>query len=58
MKNKSLKESLGILLMLGFIFTVVWCGKSEERAANRIERQVERTLKKQIVISFLMVMPF
>ena len=31
--------------MLTFIFTVIWCGKSEERAAKRIERQVERTLK-------------
>lgn len=46
MKNKAIRESLGIVLMLAFIFAVVWCGKSEERAANRIERQVERTLKK------------
>ena len=46
MKNKAIRETLGIVLMLAFIFAVVWCGKSEERAANRIERQVERTLKK------------
>lgn len=46
MKSKAIKESLGIVAMLAFIFSVVWCGKSEERAANRIERQVERTLKK------------
>lgn len=46
MKNKAIRESLSILLMLTFIFSVVWFGKSEERAANRIERQVERTLKK------------
>ena len=46
MKNKTIRESLSIVLMLAFIFAVVWCGKSEERAANRIERQVERTLKK------------
>lgn len=46
MKNKAIRESLSIVLMLAFIFAVVWCGKSEERAANRIERQVERTLKK------------
>ena len=46
MKNKAIKESLGIVVMLAFVFSVVWCGKSEERAANRIERQVERTLKK------------
>ena len=46
MKNKTIRESLSIVLMLAFIFAVVWYGKSEERAANRIERQVERTLKK------------
>ena len=46
MKNKAIRESLSILLMLTFIFSVVWFGKSEERAANRIERQVERTRKK------------
>lgn len=32
--------------MLLFFFTVVWCGKSEERELKRIDRQVERTLKK------------
>lgn len=32
--------------MLLFFFTVVWCGKSEERELRRIDRQVERTLKK------------
>ena len=32
--------------MLLFFTSVIWFGKSEERAANRIERQVERTLKK------------
>ena len=46
MKNKAIRESLGIVLMLAFIFSVVWCGKSEERKAHRLERQVERTLKK------------
>ena len=45
MKNKTIRESLSIIVMLTFIFTVIWCGKSEERAAKRIERQVERTLK-------------
>ena len=45
MKNKSIRETLGILVMLAFIFTVVWCGKSEERKAFRMNRQVERTLK-------------
>ena len=46
MKNKAIQESLGIVVMLAFIFSVVWCGKSEERKAHRLERQVERTLKK------------
>ena len=46
MKNKALRESLGIVVMLAFIFTVVWCGKSEERQLRRMERQVERTLQK------------
>ena len=46
MKNKAIRESLGIVVMLAFIFSVVWCGKSEERKAHRLERQVERTLKK------------
>ena len=46
MKNKKFIEIAGICAMLLFIFTVVWCGKSEERAAKRIERQVERTLSK------------
>ena len=46
MKNKAIRESLGIVMMLAFIFSVVWCGKSEERKAHRLERQVERTLKK------------
>ena len=46
MKNKAIRESLGIIVMLAFIFSVVWCGKSEERKAHRLERQVERTLKK------------
>ncbi len=45
MKNKAIRETLGIIVMLSFIFTVVWCGKREERAINRMERQVERTLK-------------
>ena len=45
MKNKAIKETLGILVMLAFIFSVVWCGKREEREAYRIKRQVERTLK-------------
>ena len=46
MKNKKFIEIAGICAMLLFIFTVVWCGKSEERAAKRIERQVERALSK------------
>lgn len=46
MKNKAIRESLGIVVMLAFIFSVVWCGKSEERKVHRLERQVERTLKK------------
>ena len=46
MKNKAIRESLGIVVMLAFIFSVVWCGKSEERKAHRLERQVEGTLKK------------
>ena len=45
MKNNAIRETLGIIVMLSFIFTVVWCGKREERAINRMERQVERTLK-------------
>lgn len=46
MKNKNIIDSLSILVMLLFFFTVVWCGKSEERELKRIDRQVERTLKK------------
>lgn len=46
MKNKNIIDSLSILAMLLFFFTVVWCGKSEERELRRIDRQVERTLKK------------
>ena len=46
MKNKNIIDSLSILVMLLFFFTVVWCGKSEERELRRIDRQVERTLKK------------
>lgn len=46
MKNKSISQTLSIFVMLAFIFTVIWCGKSEERKVNRIERQVERTLNK------------
>ena len=46
MKNKKIKEICGICAMVLFFATVVWCGKSEERAAKRIERQVERTLRK------------
>lgn len=45
MKAKSIKETLGIVLMLAFFFTVVWVGKADERAEKRLERQVERTLK-------------
>ena len=45
MKNKKITEICGICAMLLFFFNVVWCGKSEERAINRMERQVERTLK-------------
>ena len=45
MKNKNIKEICGICAMILFFATVVWCGKSEERAINRMERQVERTLK-------------
>ena len=45
MKNKKIKEICGICAMILFFATVVWCGKSEERAINRMERQVERTLK-------------
>ena len=45
MKNKKITEICGICAMLLFFFYVVWCGKSEERAINRMERQVERTLK-------------
>ena len=46
MKNKKLLEIGGICAMLLFIFNVVRIGTSENRTANRIERQVERTLKK------------
>lgn len=46
MKNKKITEICGICAMLLFFATVIWCGKSEERAINRMERQVERTLKK------------
>mgnify|MGYP003304801439 FL=1 len=45
MKNKKIIEICGILSMLLFFATVIWCGKSKERAANKIERQVERTLR-------------
>ena len=45
MKNKKIKEICGICAMILFFATVVWCGKSEERAINRMERQVERTLQ-------------
>ena len=45
MKNKKFKEICGICAMILFFATVVWCGKSEERAINRMERQVERTLR-------------
>jgi beta-glucosidase-like glycosyl hydrolase len=45
MKNKKIKEICGICAMILFFATVVWCGKSEERAINRMERQVERTLR-------------
>ena len=45
MKNKKITEICGICAMLLFFFYVVWCGKSEERAIKRMERQVERTLK-------------
>ena len=45
MKNKKLLEIGGICAMLLFIFNVVRIGTSENRTANRIERQVERTLK-------------
>jgi len=46
MKNKKIEEICGICAMLLFFASVVWSGKSEERAINRMERQVERTLKK------------
>ena len=45
MKNKKINEICGICAMILFFATVVWCGKSEERAINRMERQVERTLR-------------
>ena len=45
MKNKKIIEICGILSMLLFFAIVIWCGKSKERAANKIERQVERTLR-------------
>lgn len=44
--KKSIKETIGICAIVAFIFSVIWCGKSEERRENRINRQVERTLKK------------
>ena len=44
--KKSIKETIGICAIVAFIFSVIWCGKSEERRKNRINRQVERTLKK------------
>ena len=46
MKNKKIIEIAGICAMLLFIFNVVRIGTAENREANRIERQVERTLKK------------
>lgn len=46
MKNKKIIEICGICAMLLFIFNVVRIGTTENREANRIERQVERTLKK------------
>ena len=46
MKNKKIIEIAGICAMLLFIFNVVRIGTTENREANRIERQVERTLKK------------
>jgi len=45
MKNKKIEEICGICAMLLFFASVVWSGKSEERAINRMERQVERTLR-------------
>lgn len=45
MKNKNFPTYCGIFAMLLFFFTVIWCGKSEERRQHRIDRQVERTLK-------------
>ena len=44
--KKSIKETIGICAIIAFVFIVIWCGKSEERRENRINRQVERTLKK------------
>jgi beta-glucosidase-like glycosyl hydrolase len=44
--KKSIKETIGICAIVAFFFSVIWCGKSEERRENRINRQVERTLKK------------
>ena len=44
--KKSIKETIGICAIVAFIFSVIWCGKSEERRENRINWQVERTLKK------------
>ena len=46
MKNKKIIEICGICAMLLFFFNVVRIGTAENRQANRIERQVERTLKK------------
>ena len=44
--KKSIKETIGICAIVAFFFSAIWCGKSEERRENRINRQVERTLKK------------
>lgn len=46
MKNKKTIEICGICAMLLFILNVVRIGTAENRAAARMERQVERTLKK------------
>ena len=46
MKNKKIIEICGICAMLLFILNVVRIGTAENRAAARMERQVERTLKK------------
>lgn len=46
MKNKKIIEICGICAMLLFILNVVHIGTAENHAAARMERQVERTLKK------------